>query len=334
MVRWKVLVGAASALLFLVYLNNTSSFAPAMTGAPTVLVHRGIAQQVNWDTADASGCIADQIFPPKHEYLENTIASMRAAFDRGANVVEFDIHRTRDNRFAVFHDRQLECRTDGQGAPREHSLEELQALDIGYGYTADGGRTYPFRGKGVGLMPSIDEVFQTFPGKSFLIDVKSNDPRDGRLLASQLSKLPPEQRSSLMVFGRGSTLEALRESLPEIRMFSVGSIANCLVRYIGYGWTGMVPGSCENAPLFVPVNIAPWLWGWPNLFMERMRSSGSSIVLVGAFSGRNFARGLDTLEHLARLPGNFDGGIWTNDVELVTTTLRKTSDRKQDPSLH
>lgn len=225
-------MGAAAALLFLVYLNNTSRFATVMTGSPTVLVHRGIAQQVDWDTADENGCIADQTFPPKHEYLENTIASMRAAFDRGANVVEFDIHRTRDNRFAVFHDRRLECRTDGQGAPHDHSLEELQALDV------------------------------------------------------------------------------------------------------GYGWTGMVPDSCETAPLFVPVNIAPWLWGWPNLFMERMRSSGSSIVVVGAFNGGNFTRGLDNVEDLSRLPGNFDGGIWTNDLELVISTLRKTSDRKQDSSLH
>ena len=317
------MIGAAAVLLLFVFVNNTSSFAPAMTGAATVLVHRGIAQQVDWDTVDASGCIADQIFPPTHEYLENTIASMRAAFDRGATVVEFDIHSTRDRQFAVFHDRRLECRTDGQGTPRDHSLEELQALDIGYGYTPDGGRTYPFRGKGVGLMPSIKEVFQTFPGKSFLIDIKGNDPTDGRLLAGELSTLAPEQRSRLTLFGRGSTLEAVREELPEIRMFSVGSIANCLIRYIGYGWTGMVPGSCENAALFVPVNIAPWLWGWPNLFMDRMRSSGSSIVMVGAFRGGNFSRGLDTLEDLARLPLDFDGGIWTNNVDLATSTLRR-----------
>ena len=55
----------------------------------------------------------------------------------------------------------------------EHTLEELQALDIAYGYTADGGGTYPFRGQGVGEMPSMDEVFETFPDGSFLIDIKT-----------------------------------------------------------------------------------------------------------------------------------------------------------------
>ena len=39
---------------------------------------------------------------------------------------------------------------------REASMSYLRTLDIGYGHTADGGKTFPFRGKGVGLMPSLD----------------------------------------------------------------------------------------------------------------------------------------------------------------------------------
>ena len=34
-------------------------------------------------------------------------------------------------------------------------LEELQRLDVGYGYTSDGGETFPFRGSGVGLDVSL-----------------------------------------------------------------------------------------------------------------------------------------------------------------------------------
>ena len=50
-----------------------------------------------------------------------------------------------------------------RGVTREYTMEELEQLDIGYGYTADNGETYPFRGKGVGLMPTLDEVFYRFP---------------------------------------------------------------------------------------------------------------------------------------------------------------------------
>ena len=68
---------------------------------------------------------------------------MRAAFDAGADIVEFDVHPTTDGHFAVFHDWTLDCRTDGKGVTREHTLAELKKLDVGYGYTADGGKTFP-----------------------------------------------------------------------------------------------------------------------------------------------------------------------------------------------
>src|SRR5262249_20890303 len=153
-----------------------------------------------------------------------------------ASVVEFDIHPTTDRRFAVFHDRTLECKTNGSGFTRAHSIEELKRLDIGYGYTFDGGHTYPFRGKGIGLMPSMDEVFNEFPGRSFLIDVKDNGPTDAALLAEHLSRLPAAQLSKLTIFARDEARLVLRAQFPSLRTFSAGSIANCLLRYIAYGW--------------------------------------------------------------------------------------------------
>jgi hypothetical protein len=78
---------------------------------------------------------------------------------------EIAVHPTADGHFVVFHDWTLECRTDGYGVTRQHTLTELKALDAGYGYTADGGKTFPIRGKGVGLIPSLDEVFAAFRGR-------------------------------------------------------------------------------------------------------------------------------------------------------------------------
>lgn len=42
--------------------------------------------------------------------------------------------------------------------------------------------------KGVRLMPSLDEVLARFPDRSFLIHVKSNDPKEEELLAQYLSR--------------------------------------------------------------------------------------------------------------------------------------------------
>ena len=100
-------------------------------------------------------------------------------FQAGADIVELDLHITKDRQFAVFHDWKLDYRTNGTGVTRDYTIAELKSLDVGYGYSADGGKTFPFRGKGVGLMPSLDEVLAYFPERSFLIHVKSNDPKEG-----------------------------------------------------------------------------------------------------------------------------------------------------------
>jgi len=320
--RWKrILILGVVLLSSFLYLNNTSRFSSRTAGVPTLLAHRGFNQQFDIPV-ESNTCLAVHLLPPQHDYLENTIRSMQAAFDRGADVVEFDIHATTDGRFAVFHDRTLECKTNGHGLTRAHTMEELKALDIGYGYTFDGGKTFPFRGKGIGLMPSMDEVFEKFPARSFLIDVKDNEPNDALLLAERLSRLPAEQHSRLMIFGRDSTLAVLRERLPHDRMFSAGSIANCLLRYITYGWTGIVPAPCHNSPLFIPINVAPWLWGWPNRFMNRMEAKGSSVIVMGRFPAGEISPGLDSPEDFVRLPGNYNGGIWTNDVDRAASALK------------
>lgn len=85
-------------------------------------------------------CTAARMLPPTHDYLENTLRSMRASFEAGADVVELDVHPTTDGEFAVFHDWTIDCRTDGHGVTREQSMAKLKTLDIGYGYTADGGK--------------------------------------------------------------------------------------------------------------------------------------------------------------------------------------------------
>lgn len=304
-------------LVAFVYLNNSSDLFSRAAGRPLLLAHRGLAQRFERAGLTATTCTATRIFPPEHPYLENTIASMRAAFAAGADVVEFDIHPTRDGHFAVIHDWTLECRTNGTGVTREHSLAELQALDIGYGYTADGGQTFPFRGKGVGLLPSLDEVLATFPERAFLINVKSNDPAEGILLARRLRALAPDHLDRLMAYGGDRPMQTLRERLPGLRVMSKGMLKSCLLRYLALGWTGMVPRACERMLVLVPVNVGPWLWGWPHRFLDRMERAGSRVFAVAPYDGMEFSRGLDDAQDLAALPPGYGGGIWTDRIDRV-----------------
>jgi glycerophosphoryl diester phosphodiesterase len=264
---------------------------------------------------------------PTHPYLENTLASMQASFDAGADVVEIDVHPTTDGQFAVFHDWTLDCRTNGHGVTREHAMADLRRLDVGYGYTADGGRTFPFRGRAVGQMPSLAEVLARFPDRSFLINIKSNDPDEGRRLAIALSGLPPTRRTQLMAYGADRPIEALRARLPDVRTLSRRSMQDCLVQYLAIGWTGRVPAACSHRLLFVPINVAPYLWGWPDRFLDRMEGAGSRVFVLGPYRGGDFSTGIDTPRDLASLPRGYSGGVMTNEIGAVAPALGRRAVR-------
>jgi glycerophosphoryl diester phosphodiesterase len=304
-----------------VFLVNTNRFATRAPGEPVLLAHRGIAQRFDTTDLRADTCTAARMLAPEHEFLENTIASMRAAFEAGADVVEFDVHPTTDGRFAVFHDWTLDCRTDGKGVTRDHAMADLKTLDIGYGYTADGGQTFPFRGKGTGLMPSLDEVLSTFPDRDFLINVKSNDPREGVLLVARLVELSAAQRGRLMAYGGDEPIAVLHAGLPDFRKLSRASIRRCLLSYIGFGWSGYVPSACRNALVLVPINVAPWLWGWPNRFLDRMERAGSRVFVQGDYHG-GWSSGIDTVQDVARLPSGYSGGILTDEIEVIARAVK------------
>jgi glycerophosphoryl diester phosphodiesterase len=315
--RWKILLAASGLLVAFVFVNNTTLLAPADTGRPTLLAHRGLAQTFSPDGVTADTCTASRIHAPAHGFLENTLASMAAAFRAGADIVELDIHPTADGRFAVFHDWTLDCRTNGSGVTREHTLAALKALDLGYGYTADGGRTFPFRGKGVGLMPSLDEVLAAFPDKRLLIHIKSNDPAEGVALAEFLGRLTDAARGRLIVYGGDRPVAAVRQRLPDLRTMSKASFKQCLLRYMALGWTGHVPVACGNSMVLVPANYAPWLWGWPDRFVARMRDVGTPVFVLGPWDGGEFSTGIDSTAQYHRLPSGYTGGIWTNRIDLI-----------------
>jgi glycerophosphoryl diester phosphodiesterase len=308
----------AIAIFFaVIYLNNTSHLAAHSEGKPVLLAHRGIAQRFDERDLTNDTCTAARMLPSTHQYLENTIDSMRASFAAGADIVELDVHPTTDGEFAVFHDWTLDCRTDGHGVTREHSMAYLKKLDIGHGYTADGGKTFPFRGKALGMMPTLAEVLATFQQQRLLINVKSRDPSEGERLADMLDKLPAERRARVMVYGGDEPVEAVRKRLPDIRTISRAAIKSCLLGYIGYGWTGVVPKACHNAMVMLPINVAPWLWGWPDRFLSRMTSVNSEVFVLGPYRGGGFSTGIDTPDQFARLPQNYAGGIWTNEIETI-----------------
>ncbi|RUY98196.1 glycerophosphodiester phosphodiesterase [Mesorhizobium sp. M7A.F.Ca.CA.001.12.2.1] len=306
-----------------IWLNNTSLLSSRPAGKPEVLAHRGLAQDYAREGMTGETCTASRMLPPRHAYLENTIPSMEAAFALGADALELDVHPTTDGNFAVFHDWTLDCRTEGKGETRNHSMAELKTLDVGYGYTADSGKTFPFRGKGIGMMPSLDEVLAHFPARRFNINVKSNDPGEGEKLAARLAMLSPNERFYLSVYGGDKPIAAVKAALPDMHTLSRASLTQCILRYAALGWSGYVPDACRKGTLLIPVNIAKWMWGWPNRFLDRMQGVDSRVYLLGPYTGGDFSQGLDDPELIKQLPNGYSGGISTDALDLVMPDIKE-----------
>jgi glycerophosphoryl diester phosphodiesterase len=99
---------------------------------------------------------------------ENTLQSMRDGVALRVDAVEFDLRVSRDGKLVVIHDPTLERTTNGSGLVALHTAAQLEALDAGFNFTPDAGRTFPWRGRGVNV-PTFDSVVESLPRELPLI---------------------------------------------------------------------------------------------------------------------------------------------------------------------
>ncbi|WP_333772645.1 glycerophosphodiester phosphodiesterase [Streptomyces sp. IBSBF 3136] len=64
---------------------------------------------------------------------ENTLRSFAAAQQAGLDLIELDLHLSKDGALVVMHDADVDRTTDGTGPIAEKTLAELRALDAGRG---------------------------------------------------------------------------------------------------------------------------------------------------------------------------------------------------------
>ncbi|MBI5963605.1 MAG: glycerophosphodiester phosphodiesterase [Chloroflexi bacterium] len=104
----------------------------------------------------------------------DTLFAYQKAAELGVDVLEMDIHITKDGVLILMHDEAVDRTTDGTGEIESVTLAELKQLDAGYDWTPDEGKTFPFRGQGI-TVTTLEEVFQTFPEKLMTIEIKKSN---------------------------------------------------------------------------------------------------------------------------------------------------------------
>ena len=61
---------------------------------------------------------------------ENTLSSFRKAVELGADMVELDVHLSKDNQAVVIHDSCINRMTDGEGKVNDLTLEEIKKFKV------------------------------------------------------------------------------------------------------------------------------------------------------------------------------------------------------------
>jgi glycerophosphoryl diester phosphodiesterase len=103
---------------------------------------------------------------------ENTLRAFELALEEGADALELDVHTTADDVAVVVHDPTLDRTTNATGAVATLPLDRVRAADAGARFSSDGGRTFPWRGRGLHI-PTLDEVLVSFPTTPLIVEIKT-----------------------------------------------------------------------------------------------------------------------------------------------------------------
>ena len=104
----------------------------------------------------------------------NTIAAFTNAAKLGVDVLDTDLHITKDGYLVAIHDPSVDRTTNGHGKISDMTLAEIQQLDAGYHFKDLKGH-YSYRGKGT-YIPTAEELFQKFGDMRWSMEIKDDSP--------------------------------------------------------------------------------------------------------------------------------------------------------------
>ena len=145
----------------------------------------------------------------------NTMEAFRHAVELGADVLDTDMHLTKDGVLILMHDQTVDRTTDGTGAIRDLTLAEIKRLDAGYDFSTDDGQTFPYRDQGL-TVPTLEELFQTYPDKRFGIEIKQTEPVETAKRFCALIRQYQMQDSVLVSSFRQQNMDEFRKQCPEV----------------------------------------------------------------------------------------------------------------------
>jgi len=193
---------------------------------------------------------------------ENTLASIRSAFDTGATAVEVDVRLTSDGQLILLHDATLDRTTSGQGQAREHTLQEIRKLDAGSWFAPE------FRNEPI---PLLSEALEVCRGKiDLMLDLQEQDP----FLSAEVVRLVHKHgdpRRTLLGVRSLDQAKWFRAKLPQARQLGLIPSADQIEAFADAG--------CETIRLWPK-------WLSDRSLVDRVRKTGAKLHLSGTTGTR------------------------------------------------
>lgn len=215
------------------------------------------------------------------EEPENTMRSFKRAADAGCDLVELDVHLSRDGVPVVIHDETLERTTDGRGRVHARTVDELRRLDAG-------------RGERIPILEEVIEWAET-GSVGLSIEIKQPAAHLGRAPYEGIEERTLDLVRRSRIAGRGILHSFHHPSVLRVRelwaeattgvLYGGGTFADPLMlgraadaSGIHPWWTALSPAVCEAAHA---AGMHVHAWG----FAERLRREDvEALVRAGADS--------------------------------------------------
>ncbi len=162
-----------------------------------------VAWAITASVSVAVPCLAQALSVDVHAHRggaalapENTLAAVRNALALGADVIELDLHVSRDGAVVVIHDATLDRTTTGRGFVRETALADLQRLDAGSWFNAR------FAGERIPTLREVLEVIRGHGNEAVRLNLETKYDARGPAPPANFENLVLEQVRAAGLSGR------------------------------------------------------------------------------------------------------------------------------------
>lgn len=227
-------------------------------------------------------------------HAENTIGAFQAALDVGADLLETDVHISKDGQVIVAHDADLSRVAGRPGLVSELTAAELASIDLGFGQG----------------FPTLVEALEAFPGAKFNIDLKAPEVVDP--FVDVVSQLRAHDRVLVASFDEGSRSRAVSRLPGVVSSTNSTQVIEGRLR----SWLGLSGATWSIPPEIRAVQVPPTHWGMAlvNPSFVRMVHSKDREIHVWTI---NDAKDMDRL-----LDMGVDG-IITDRSDIAVTVVAK-----------